>query len=104
MVSVASAATDERLPVAVERFDAAGGRVMLAECDDGVEVLAERVVELAHRDVRSLLSAIEHVPKAGHHRVLVRCFEDPTQLLDDLVGAGELAVEREESMKAKLVR
>src|SRR5690606_37051602 len=50
-VTVAAPSADESLPVVVERLDATGRRTVLAESDDGAEVVLKTIMELAHRGV-----------------------------------------------------
>lgn len=58
-IAVSAASSDTSLPVVVERLGAAGWRVMLAQGDNGVEVGVERVLQLAHGNVRSPGGAAE---------------------------------------------
>jgi len=75
--------------------------VVLAEGEDAVHVGAERLVELAHGDVVATAGAAQDVPDAVGHRQDVGGAKRTAQFVDDLVGASEFSVAREEATQRR---
>jgi hypothetical protein len=103
VVSVPSAATDESLPVVIERLDAPGRRMMFAEGCDFIEMPPERFVQLSHGHVGALLRTKEDVVEPRDHRWPVGSTKYDAKLLDGLVGACELTVQVEEAPELRSV-
>ena len=98
MVSVATPAPNEHLPVVVERLDTPSGRSVLREREDAIQVRDEGVVEFAHGHVAATGCLLEHRPERVGERELVWRLERLAQLLDGLVGTSELAVAQVEQV------
>src|SRR5690606_29129852 len=100
MIAIAAATTHERLPVVVQGLDASGRWSQLSEGDDLLEVLLDGLVQLAHGRVVAALGAAKDAPQSVVEASAIRSAEDSTELLDELVGSGELAVEAKELPEA----
>ena len=99
MIPIATASTDERLPVVVEGFDAAGGWPMRAESHDLVPAFVEGVVQAAERNVRAVLRSTEDALEANLEIRTRGSVQDLAQLLLDLIGARQRSVVGEQQIE-----
>ncbi len=99
MVAIAACASNESLPIVVERLNATGRRSVHGEGHDLVPAFVERVVESAERTNGVRARSTKDVCEALLHRGAVGGGEDLAELLLDLVGASEDSILREKLMK-----